>query len=99
MLPCDLVFFSIAHEPASDLADQLGCRRTGEDCVEVDHECRTTVAGVYAAGDITPGPQLVQVAAAKGTIAGVACARSLQGEPAVSGAPEPGPDPDDEVGG
>ncbi|MEO6121321.1 MAG: hypothetical protein ABIW46_06025, partial [Acidimicrobiales bacterium] len=35
----------------------------------------------YAAGDVTPGLQLVQVAAAKGTIAGVACAQSLRGTP------------------
>ena len=38
--------------------------------------------GVYAAGDVTPGIQLIQVAAAKGTIAGVACARSLLQPPA-----------------
>ena len=99
VVDCDLVFFSIAHTPASDLADQLGCRRTGEDCVAVDENCETNVPGVYAAGDMTPGPQLVQVAAAKGTIAGVACARSLQGEPAVPGAPPPGPDPDEELPG
>ena len=99
VVECDLVFFSIAHTPASDLAEQLGCRRTGEDCVAVDEDCQTSVPGVYAAGDMTPGPQLVQVAAAKGTVAGVACARSLQGEPAVPGAPTPGPDPDEELPG
>jgi hypothetical protein len=47
---------------------------------------------VYAAGDLTPGLQLVQVAAAKGASAGTACATSLRGAPAVPGAPEPGPD-------
>jgi hypothetical protein len=36
---------------------------------------------VFAAGDLAPGLQLVQVAAAKGTIAGVACAQSLSGVP------------------
>jgi thioredoxin reductase len=92
-LDCELVFFSIAHQPASDLADQLGCERTAEDCVRVDGDGQTTVAGVYAAGDMTPGMQLVQIAAAKGTTAGVACAQSLKGEPAAPGAPEPGPDP------
>ncbi len=40
-------------------------------------ESRSTVPGVYAAGDITPGTQLVQVAAGKGAAAGVACAMSL----------------------
>lgn len=77
LLPCELAFFSIAHVPQSDLDLQLGCRRTDEECTAVDGEGSTTVPGVYAAGDVTPGIQLVQVAAAKGTVAGVACAQSL----------------------
>ena len=40
----------------------------------------SSVPGVYAAGDVTPGLQLVQVAAAKGATAGVSCAQSLRGE-------------------
>ena len=79
-LDCQLAFFSIAHEPVNALARQLGCDLTGEGCIEVDHEGTTSVAGVYAAGDVTPGLQLVQVAAAKGAAAGVACALSLRGE-------------------
>ena len=71
------VFFSIAHRPVTGLAEQLGCRLTEEGCVEVDGEGRTSVEGVCAAGDLTPGIQLVQVAAAKGTVAGITCARSL----------------------
>ena len=94
-LPCDLAFFSVAHQPRHELATQLGARLTGDGCVEVDDECRTSVEGVYACGDLTPGIQLVQVAAAKGTIAGISCAMSLRGEPPVHAAvPEPGPDPD-----
>lgn len=92
VLPCQLAFFSIAHHPRTDLAVEIGCALTEEGCVEVDREGLTTVAGVYAAGDVTPGMQLVQVAAAKGAVAGVACALSLQGEPPAPGAPAPGPD-------
>ncbi|HVM02354.1 MAG TPA: NAD(P)/FAD-dependent oxidoreductase [Acidimicrobiales bacterium] len=80
VVPCELAFFSIAHQPRTELAGQLGCRMTPDGCVEVDHECATSVPGVYAAGDVTPGLQLIQVAAAKGATAGVACARSLRGE-------------------
>ena len=80
VVPCQLAFFSIAHEPRTTLAVQLGCALTSEGCIRVDDEAATSVPGVYAAGDVTPGLQLVQVAAAKGTIAGVACARSLRGE-------------------
>lgn len=76
-VPAEMVFFSIAHDRKDALADPLGCERNDEACLVVDADQRTTVDGVYAAGDITPGPQLVQVAAAKGTIAGIACAMSL----------------------
>ena len=80
LLDCQLAFFSIAHEPVNALARDLGCELTSEGCIQVDDEGATTVAGVYAAGDVTPGLQLLQVAAAKGRAAGVACAQSLRGE-------------------
>lgn len=79
VLDCQLAFFSIAHRPRTALAEQLGCSLTPDGCIEVDLEGRTSVPGVYAAGDVTPGLQLVQVAAAKGAVAGVGCAQSLQG--------------------
>jgi thioredoxin reductase len=83
---CRFAFFTIAHEPQSDLDVQLGCRRTDDDCTAVDGDGATSVPGVYAAGDATPGLQLIQVAAAEGAVAGVACALSLrdgygQGQP------------------
>lgn len=93
VLPAEQVFFSLRHRPASDLAEQLGCHFTDEGCVEVDDRGETSVPGVYAAGDMTPGVQLLQVAAAKGAVAGVHCAQSLRGEPPVPGEPPPGPDP------
>ena len=80
VLPCQLAFFSIAHEPRTEIAAQLGCHLTPEGCIEVDGSAATSVPGVYAAGDVTPGLQLLQVAAADGAVAGVACARSLRGE-------------------
>ena len=80
VLECQLVFFSIAHDVNNGLAAALGCATTPEGCVAVDEHAATSVPGVYAAGDVTPGLQLVQVAAAKGAIAGVACAQSLRGE-------------------
>lgn len=79
-LPAQLAFFSIAHHFRADLADQLGCERNGDGCVVVDREGCTTVPGVYAAGDLVPGLHLIQVAAATGAMAGVACAQSLRGE-------------------
>jgi thioredoxin reductase len=80
VLPCTRAFFSIAHHPRTQLAEQLGCELTGEGCLAVDHEGRTSVPGVYGAGDMTPGMQNVQTAAAEGAQAGTACALSLRDE-------------------
>jgi len=80
-LPCERFFFSVEHRPGSDLPEQLGCERNDEECLVVDADALTSVPGVYAAGDVTPGFQLVQVAAAKGTNAGIACAQSLAQTP------------------
>lgn len=92
-LECELFFFSIAHQPHAGFGRDLGCALTPEGHVDVNDNCETSVPGVYAAGDLTPGMQLVQVAAAKGTIAGVTCALSLQGEEGAPGSPPPAPDP------
>jgi thioredoxin reductase len=76
-LPCQMAFFSIAHRPRTELAASLSCELGEAECVQVDGEGRTSVPGVFAAGDLVPGLQLVQVAAGKGAVAGVGCARSL----------------------
>jgi thioredoxin reductase len=94
---CQLVFFSIAHHPSTRLATQLGCDLDGDGHVWVDECNETSVAGVYAAGDLAPGLQLIQVAAAQGATAGTRCALSLRGEPGASDAPAPGPDVESEL--
>jgi thioredoxin reductase len=97
VLDADLVFFSIAHHPRLELAEQLGCEVDGDSCLIVDRDGRTSVEGCFAAGDITPGFQLASVAVGKGTVAGVACAVSLQGEDGAPGSPRPAPDPEAEI--
>jgi thioredoxin reductase len=91
LIECQRAFASIEVRPATGLAVQLGCRLDDDGYVVIDDEGETTVAGVYAAGDCVPGTQLLQVAAAQGAVAGIACAVSLRGEPAVPGAPTPAP--------
>ena len=93
VIPTSLVFFSIAHHPRVDLAESLGCAIDDEGYVVVDREGRTSVEGVYAAGDLTPGLQLVQAAAASGAVAGVGAAQSLFGEQGAPTSPSPAPDP------
>jgi thioredoxin reductase len=93
-LPCELAFFTVAHRPRGDLASSLGVAVSDEGCVLVDENGETNVPGVYAAGDLTPGMQLVQVAAAEGAVAGISAAQSLRGTPGAPGSPAPAPDPD-----
>ncbi|MEX0790405.1 MAG: NAD(P)/FAD-dependent oxidoreductase [Actinomycetota bacterium] len=77
VLDCDYLFFSLPENPVSGLAHGLGCELDEDGHVVVDRQGRTSVEGVYAAGDLTPGEQLIQVAAGERTLAGVACAESL----------------------
>ena len=95
LLATSLVFFSVAHVPHSDLAASLGCDLDEEGSVVVDGEGQTSVEGVYAAGDLTPGLQLVQCAAAGGARAGVGAAQSLFGTRGAPTSPQPAPDPTD----
>lgn len=96
-VPATRAFFSIAHEPRHSLARALGCEIDDLGYVSVGGHGETNVTHVYAAGDITPGEQLVQTASAEGAVAGIACAMSLRGTSTAPGAPEPGPDPQREV--
>lgn len=91
VLPASLVMFSLAHQPRTELAAQLGCELDDEGYVRVDAEGQTTVEGVYAAGDMVPGLQLSMVAAASGVVAGVGCAQSMFGEQGAPTSPEPAP--------
>ena len=92
-LAASLVFFSVAHQPRTALAAALGCALDAEGYVLVDGEGASSVPGVYAAGDVTPGLQLVQVAAATGAVAGVGCAQSFFGDRSAPTSPDPAPDP------
>jgi thioredoxin reductase len=76
-LDCDKVFFTIGQYPADDLAVQLGCERDDEGHVITDPHQHTSVAFVYAAGDLTPGPQLAITAAAEGATAALSIHKSL----------------------
>jgi thioredoxin reductase len=98
VVPGSLLFFSVSHEPRTDLGVALGCELDDDGYVAIDMNGRTSVEGVFAAGDVVPGLQLVQVAAAQGTAAGVAAALSLQGERGSPLSPTPAPDATGELG-
>jgi thioredoxin reductase len=76
-LDTDKVFFALGQYPADDLGAQLGCEQDEGGHLVVDDRGLTTVRNVYAAGDVTPGPQLAITAAAQGATAALAMHKSL----------------------
>jgi thioredoxin reductase len=65
---------------ACDLPVQLGCELSGPSSVAVDATWQTTVAGVYAVGDIATTRKSVVIAAASGADAAVCVDLALIGE-------------------
>jgi thioredoxin reductase len=76
-LDCERLFFSIGRYHADDFAQRLGCERNDEGCIVIDEHFHTSVANVYAAGDIVPGTQIALAAAAGGAKAAIAIHHSL----------------------
>jgi thioredoxin reductase len=75
--PFDALFFHIAVGAGSTLPQDMGCAIDAEGVLEVDKEFETTVPGIYAAGDITPGTRLVIRAAYEGTRSAMGIHKSL----------------------
>jgi thioredoxin reductase len=76
-LDCDHLFFALSQRPADDLGAQLGCERDDDGQIVVSDHQQTSVRYVWAAGDITPGPQLAIVAASEGAVAALSIHKSL----------------------
>ena len=65
------LFLNLRTSQHSDLVAALGCETNAMGFVEVDDQARTTVAGLYAAGDMTSPARAVIFAAAQGAMAGI----------------------------
>jgi len=76
-LDIDKIFFAIGQYAADDLGVELGCERDAEGQIVVDEHGHSSVLNVFAAGDLTPGPQLAVAAAADGATAALAIHKSL----------------------
>jgi len=55
----------------TDLAEQLGCDRNDDGTIAVDDHGATSVEGVYAVGDVTPGHNQIPTAMGEGARAGI----------------------------
>lgn len=65
----------------TDLARELGAAINEDGTVTVDEHGQTTVNGVYAVGDLTPGHNQIPVAMGEGAIAGIAIHKDLRAFP------------------
>jgi thioredoxin reductase (NADPH) len=65
----------------ADLADGLGCERNDDGTITVDEDGQTSVEGVYAVGDLTPGNNQIPIAMGEGAEAGISVHKSLRTYP------------------
>jgi len=76
-LEADCVLVSIGRKPNTDglALDTIGLATNPRGQIETDHDFRTAVAGVWAIGDVIPGPMLAH----KAEDEGVAVAENIAG--------------------
>ena len=71
-------FAMYGSEYNADLATSLGAERNDDGTVAVDDHGRTSVDGLFAVGDLTPGHNQIPVAMGQGAKAGIAIHKSLR---------------------
>jgi len=74
---CDAVLVHAPLRRRDALPERLGLALTDTGLVAVDAQARTSVPGVYAAGDLAVAPQQVAIALGSGHLAGVVATREL----------------------
>ncbi len=74
---CEAVFVHAPLSRRGELAEALGLELTEAGLVAVDGMARTSVPGVYAAGDLAVAPQQVAIALGSGHLAGIVVTREL----------------------
>ncbi|MFB6227836.1 MAG: NAD(P)/FAD-dependent oxidoreductase [Halobacteriales archaeon] len=74
-------FPMLGSEYNADLVDSLGLDRHDDGTVAVDDDGETSVPGVYAVGDLTPGHNQIPVAMGEGADAGIAIHIDLRAFP------------------
>jgi thioredoxin reductase len=75
--PLPVLYARLPWHQASELPRQLGCEITEQVLIRTDASYRTTVPGVYAAGDCSVAPPQLAVAIAAGNLAGASLSREL----------------------
>jgi thioredoxin reductase (NADPH) len=71
-------FAMYGSEYNNDLAESLGCELNDDGTIAVDDDGKTSVDGLYAVGDITPGSNQIPIAMGKGAKAGISLHMELR---------------------
>jgi thioredoxin reductase len=74
---CEAVLVHAPLHRRGQLPERLGLELTDIGLVAVDAQMRTSLPGVYAAGDLAVAPQQVAIALGSGHLAGIAVTREL----------------------
>jgi dihydrolipoamide dehydrogenase len=80
-IDADCVLVSIGRKPNTDglALDKAGLAVNQRGQVEIDHDFRTSVAGIWAIGDVVPGPMLAH----KAEDEGIAVAENIAGQTGI----------------
>jgi len=80
-LEADVVLVSIGRRPNTDGLglDKAGLAVNARGQIETDHDFRTKVPGIWAIGDVVPGPMLAH----KAEDEGIACAENIAGQTGI----------------
>lgn len=66
------LYVALGTEPRSDLARGLGAEMSDEGCPSIDHHQRTSLPGLFAAGDLVEGLDQLSWASGQGAVAATA---------------------------
>ena len=69
LLPVNGVFVAVGQKPNSEFAAKLGVKLDPAGMIIIDGFGRTSIPGVYAAGDVCGGPQQIVTAVSAGAVA------------------------------
>ena len=83
------IYPALGSDTHTQLAEMIGARLTEDDCIGVDFRQRTSVDGVYAAGDVVVGLDQISHAMGEGGVAATTIRNDLAKEhPLMREAPE-----------
>ena len=83
-LKFDSIYPALGSDTHTQLAEMLGAAQAGDDCIRVDSHQRTSVPGLYAAGDVVQGLDQISHAMGEGGVASTTIRNDLaEREPLV----------------